>query len=115
MELPGRGLKRRVAERLVERGVLVERRHELLGLIPRRRTTPVLDGSAPVQHVVRDHDGEWQLMSGVPGDEEEVHVVHLFHALDRDQSLLEILDLEVGERADRDAPDGPWERQTLAE
>jgi hypothetical protein len=71
-------------------------------------TSPVVDGEE-VRHVVRDEDGEWQLLCGtVPTD--VAKVFHLHHALDRDHSLLEVLDLEPGRRADREARGRPWER-----
>ena len=72
-------------------------------------TEPVVIGAEDVRHVVRDEDGDWQLLCGtVRADEPEVF--HLHHALDRDQTLLEVLDLEPGRRADREARGGPWER-----
>ena len=71
-------------------------------------TKPVVDGSAPVRHVVLEEDG-WQLLCGTV-EADEPQVFHLHHALDRDQSLLEVLDLEPGQRADREGPAGRWER-----
>ena len=72
-------------------------------------TGPVVEETAPVRFVVRDDDGDWQLLCGTV-EPTEAHVFHLHHALDRDQSLLEVLDLEPGERADREGPGAPWRR-----
>jgi hypothetical protein len=73
-------------------------------------TAPVADRIQPVRHVVRDDDGEWQLHCGTTADDDVPALIHLFHFLDDDPSLLEVLDLEHGERADRDEPGRPWER-----
>jgi len=74
-------------------------------------TSPVADGAEPVRHVALEEDG-WQLLCGtVPADDPQI--LHLHHALDRDRTLLEVLDLEPGERADREALDRPWVRGRL--
>jgi hypothetical protein len=73
-------------------------------------TVPVFERAEPVRGVVRDDDGDWQLLCGTPGAEEEARLIHLSHALDDDQTLLEVLDLEPGERADRERIGAPWER-----
>jgi hypothetical protein len=73
-------------------------------------TAPVVEGSEPVRYVVRDaEDGDWQLLCGTV-EADEPKLFHLHHALDRDASLLEVLDLEPGQRADRTQPGEPWER-----
>jgi hypothetical protein len=73
-------------------------------------TDTLVDGAVPVQHVVRDDDGIWQLLCATPGSEEHANSLHLYHAVDRDQTLLEVLDLKPGERADRDEPGAAWQR-----
>jgi hypothetical protein len=72
-------------------------------------TQPVVEGSEDVRHVVRDADGDWQLLCG-PVEADDPKVFHLHHALDRDRTLLDVLDLEPGQRADREARDRPWDR-----
>jgi len=74
-------------------------------------TVPVFEHTEPVRSVVRDDDGDWQLLCGTPGAEKEARLVHLSHLLDDDQTLLEVMDLEPGERADRAGPGEPWRRQ----
>jgi hypothetical protein len=73
-------------------------------------TPPVAQGIEPVRHVVRDDDGDWQLLCGTTRAEDGVQLFHLYHALDHDPSLLDVLDLEPGRRADRKAPGKRWKR-----
>jgi len=77
-------------------------------------TAPVFERQEPVRHVVRDDDGDWQLLCGTADAEADAHLVHLFHCLDDDKTLIEVLDLPVGDRADRDEAGGPWEREAAA-
>lgn len=73
-------------------------------------TGPVLHKTEPVRHVIRDADGDWQLLCGTDSPEDELHLVHLHHSLDHDPSLIEVLDLEPDERADRKRPGRRWRR-----
>jgi hypothetical protein len=73
-------------------------------------TAGVAEREAPVCHVIRTSDDEWQLFERGAGGDGEPHVVHLFHAVDHDPTLVDVLDLEPGERADRPAPGAPWTR-----
>jgi hypothetical protein len=57
-----------------------------------------------------DEEGSWQLI-GVSEPGEDGDDAHLFHALDADQTLLEILDLPRGWRATRDDVGSPWFRE----
>lgn len=76
------------------------------------RTPEVFERTEPVLLVVRDHDGDWQLI-GATGAGDEGKVGHLHHSVDEDQTLVEVLDLEPGERAEREAVGGPWTRSTF--
>jgi hypothetical protein len=76
-------------------------------------TPGVLDNPASVRRVLRDNDGEWQLLDATQGDPEGARLLHLFHALDADPSLLDVLDLEAGEAAHRAAPGETWIREAL--
>ncbi len=80
-------------------------------------TTPVIEGTAPVRHVARAADAKWQLLCGTvaPDVSENAGAFHVFHALDRDQSLLEVMDLEPGQRADREGAGAPWQRGPYSE
>ena len=78
---------------------------------PAFATWPVAKRTEPVQIVARDDDerADWQLLCDtVPADDPQVY--HLFHALDHDQSLLAVLDLEPGQRAERRKLRGGWKR-----
>jgi hypothetical protein len=77
-------------------------------------TAPVAERTAPVRHVVRDHDGDWQLLCGTI-EPDEPHLLHLYHVVDEDSSLLDVLDLEPGERADRDQPGSRWVKSVVEE
>jgi hypothetical protein len=63
---------------------------------------------------VRDHDGDWQLLCGTI-EPDEPHLLHLYHVVDEDSSLLDVLDLEPGERADRDQPGSRWVKSVVEE
>jgi hypothetical protein len=76
-------------------------------------TRPVVEGTEPVRHVVREADGEWQLLCGTTTEQDGIQLFHLFHAVDRDQSLLDVLDLDPRRRADRKAPGKRWKRRRV--
>lgn len=79
--------------------------HWLLGI--QALVSPrVLEETAPVRRVRRDHEAEWVLLDeqGVT----DLQPVHLFHALDRDPSLVEVLVLEPGQAAVRSSVGDPW-------
>ena len=65
----------------------------------------------PILLVVNDDDDDlWQLI----GDHRwrpDAKVGHLFHAIDEDPTLLDVLDLEPGEEAERERRGGPWTRR----
>lgn len=74
-------------------------------------TEPIAQREQPVRHVIRDDDGDWQLLCGTDDPGDDLVPLHLYHSLDRDQTLLELLDLEPGHRADRSAAGEPWRRR----
>ncbi len=82
--------------------------HWLLGTVA-YVTGPVSEGTAPVRHVVHDVDGDWALLCGTVAPD-QAHVAHLYHALDADPTLLAVLDLKLGWRADRSGPGASWRR-----
>jgi hypothetical protein len=73
---------------------------------PARVTQAIYDGREQAETVARDADGGWEL-AGRPGD---MRAAQLHQALDRDQSLLDVLDLEPGQRAQRRRLLGGWKR-----
>jgi hypothetical protein len=85
-------------------------RHWLLGT--RAILTPqVFDRSEPILLVVNDEDDElWQLI-GASDAGEDGSIGHLWHAVDEDPTLVDVLDLEPGHAATRAGPGAPWTRR----
>lgn len=77
---------------------------------PAMATAPVLAGEQ-VRQVVRDADGGWQLLCDTV-EPDDLRTYHLFHAFDRDPSLVEVADLRPGQRAERRRLRG-WKRSDL--
>ncbi|MDA0185219.1 hypothetical protein OJ997_33250 [Solirubrobacter phytolaccae] len=76
------------------------------------QTPPVFDLSEPILLVQHDaDDGIWQLI-GTSDAGEDAKLAHLFHAIDADATLLDVLDLEPGERAERSEVGGEWTRSS---
>jgi len=73
---------------------------------PAAAARPVHDGRDQARAVARDADGGWELLCG----EADLRPSRLHQALDRDPTLLEILDLEPGQRAERRKLRGGWKR-----
>jgi hypothetical protein len=76
-------------------------------------TAGVQENLASVQSVLRDEDGDWQLFDAPEDTPGEPLLLHLFHVLDADPSVLEVLDLAPGEAADRASPGDAWVRGDL--
>ena len=85
--------------------------HWLYGT-PSIATAEVFDLSEPVLLVTNDSDDElWQLIGeSDPGDIDDAKLSHLYHAVDEDPTLLDVLDLEPGQQAERERVGGPWTR-----
>jgi hypothetical protein len=74
------------------------------------QTAEVFELSEPILLVSHDEDdGVWQLI-GTSDAHGDPKVGHLYHAVDEDATLLDVLDLEPGERAERDRRGGEWVR-----
>lgn len=85
-------------------------RHWLLGTRA-ILTAQVFDRREPVLLVVNDADDElWQLI-GSSDAGPDGSIGHLWHAVDEDPTLMDVLDLEPGHGATRDAPGAPWTRR----
>ena len=71
----------------------------------------VFEGSRPVLYISR-RDGDWCFLCGDlhPQDPGWFLVVGLGHEIEKDRTLLEILDLAPEEDAERDEVGGPWTR-----
>jgi hypothetical protein len=76
----------------------------------------VFDGVRPVLLVTRP-EGDWCLLCGEnhEDDASAYRVVGIGHVLERDGSLLEVLDLEPSWDAERTALGDPWLRRPIDE
>ncbi len=85
-------------------------RHRLVGT--RAIQTPqVFEREEPILLVVHDDDDElWQLI-GSSDAGSDARLGHLWHSIDEDPTLLDVLDLEPGEEAVRRRHGGPWTRR----
>lgn len=83
-------------------------RHWLLGTTC-VQTGQVFAGSEPVLRVSHDaDDGMWQLIGASDADSGTGKIGHLHHAVDRDPSLIDVLDLPPGHSAVRAGAGKPW-------
>lgn len=74
----------------------------------------VFTGERPVLYVTRP-EGDWCFLCGDehPDDASYYRVVGLGHLVDRDSSLIQVLDLRANEEAERSALGQPWVRSTF--
>ena len=71
-------------------------------------TPPVFELTEPILLVVNDADDDlWQLIGSSDPGTEDAKLGHLYHAVDEDPTLVDVLDLEPGEEAERDRVGGP--------
>ncbi|MFD4431172.1 hypothetical protein [Nocardia sp. NPDC058497] len=71
------------------------------------QTAQVFEQQEPILHVGHDEDGWWQLIGSShagPGGK----IGHLWHAIDEDPTLQDVLDLPVGSRATREGVARMW-------
>lgn len=73
----------------------------------------VFEQTKPILLVSRE-DGDWQFLCGEVHAQEEVpRVVGINHLLDRDPTLLELMDLPPDWEAERASNGAPWMRREL--
>jgi hypothetical protein len=74
----------------------------------------IFEDTEPILLVVKE-DGDWQFLCGKDHDEDEVpRVVGIGHLLERDESLLELLDLEDSWEAERPDIHSAWVRKPIS-
>jgi len=74
-------------------------------------TANVLDRNHPILLVTHDEDdGTWQVLCGETNDPKDGRVVGLGELFDRDPSIGQLADLQLGWRAWRDSARSPWRR-----
>ena len=73
----------------------------------------VLSGELPSLLVVHTDDNSWMVGDGVndPNGPEASLVTHIWHAIARNSSITELVDLPLGHHASRAAPGTPWIRE----
>jgi hypothetical protein len=72
----------------------------------------IVHGDQPILLVSHDaDDGGWQFLTGGPFEVEDGMVVSLQGMLQRDPSLVELMDLPLGWHAWRERPGDPWQRE----
>lgn len=77
-------------------------------------TAPVMAGAEPIHYVSHEaDDGMWQVIGTSDGTVDNGRVGHLFHLVDADPTIVDVLDLEPGESATRDRVGGPWTRHSV--
>lgn len=95
---------------------LLDRNAEFKFYEPKNLTTFTtrqwLEEKEPILHVVHDHDGDWQFLTGdqMP---EDIKIVALEELTKKDITLNEIFDLKYGEEAERDTIGGKWIRNRI--
>lgn len=73
------------------------------------QTLEVFERREPALLVTHEaDDGLWQLIGATDADSRTGRLGHLHHAVDEDRTLLDVLDLEPGHRAERTRVGGPW-------
>ena len=73
-------------------------------------TSAAILAGAPILRVHHDDDGTWQFHDGSDVTMADARVVSLFHAVSRDVSTRELVDLPCGWVATREDTSKPWVR-----
>jgi hypothetical protein len=70
----------------------------------------VRDGHA-VLAVYHEDDGDWQFLHGDIEEDDEIAVICMACAFERDRSLGDLADLPIGWMASRASVESPWDRE----
>lgn len=81
--------------------------------IPAYVCTHVFCNERPIL-LVSHEDGDWQFLCGMFDHEDDGHVVGIGHLIERDTSLLDIVDLPINWEAERVGIDMRWLRTPCA-
>lgn len=70
----------------------------------------VLDGIEPAREVIHTDDGDWIVGDGVsdPNEPGAVVATHIWHAIERNSSIVGLAQLQPGQIATRKSPDDEW-------
>ncbi|GAB1645369.1 hypothetical protein [Krasilnikovia sp. MM14-A1259] len=98
-----------VVDRVMERDRRARwMKHWLLGTTS-IQTGEVFARTEPILYVCHDaDDGLWQLIGASDADSAKAKLSHLYHAVEHDPTLLDVLDLSPGGSASRTGLDEPW-------
>ena len=77
-------------------------------------SAPVFARAEPVLRVVHEEEADRWALIGSSAETADGRIHHLHHAVDEDQTLLDVLDLEPGEEAVRSAVGPEWVRRPSA-
>jgi hypothetical protein len=76
----------------------------------------VLDGTEPLRLVVRNSDGSWQFLDGLPVDVDHLISTHAHHLFDEfPVDLAPLRGLRAGHLAERTGPGLPWRVEEFAD
>ncbi len=78
-------------------------------------TKRIVAGTTAVLLASHEADGSWQFVDGGSVTIEDVTRCHVAHLVDKDPTLAEVSDLELGWLATREAPGEPWRRSPIEE
>lgn len=100
-----------VADRVMERDRRAWwMRHWLLGTSC-IQTVEIFEHREPILLVSHGaDDGLWQLVGATNAGSSTGKIGHLYHAVDEDPTLIDVLDLPPGQNAHRTRPAAPWTR-----
>ena len=76
-------------------------------------TRQVLEGGYPVVLVTHDHEGNWQFLCGTTDDPKDGRLVGMATVIEKNPTILELVDLPVGWQAIRESTDRPWQRMRI--
>lgn len=70
----------------------------------------VLRGDEPAREVIHADDGSWVVGDGVndPNEQDACVASHIWHAIEHNSSMVELVDLPPGHIATRSGPGDPW-------
>lgn len=68
----------------------------------------ILSGDSEVTFVTRDQDGSWQFLDGQPAKVEDAAIVGFQQMMEIDETLKDLKDLSLGQRAYRKSRELEW-------
>ena len=72
-------------------------------------TKNVMNNKMPIVRVTHDHDGSWQFFDAVSTNSfENAMLVSLKNIIDTDSSIIEVINIGEGHRAEREEKNKPW-------